>query len=94
MVGSVADDRRGGALASLLRRLARGGFTVGSHDALQRVPRGFDPEHPRADLLQRKGLIVTFPAPPRGLLVSRALVDWLVTHATRTVPLVEWLADL
>jgi uncharacterized protein (DUF2461 family) len=55
------------------------------------VPRGFDPDHPRADLLKRKGLIVTFPDLPRELLVSRKLADWLVTHAKRAVPLVEWL---
>ena len=91
---AVADDRRGGALGAILGKLTRAGFTVGSHDVLQRVPRGHDPDHPRAALLRRKGLIVTFPDPARGLLVRRALVDWLVTHTTRAVPLVEWLAAL
>ncbi len=89
---ALVDERQGGALQQLLRKLTRAGFAVGSHDVLQRVPRGFDPEHPRADLLKRKGLIVTFPELPRRLLVSRKLVDWLVTHAKRAVPLVEWLA--
>ena len=67
-------------------------MTVGSLETLQKVPRGFDPAHPRADLLKRKGLIVSFPALPTELLVSRALVDWLVQHAKRAAPLVEWLA--
>jgi uncharacterized protein (TIGR02453 family) len=89
---AVVDDRRGGELAALLRKLGRAGFEVGSHDVLQRVPRGLDAAHPRADLLKRKGLIVTFPDPPPKLLVSRTLVDWLVTHTRRVVPLVEWLA--
>lgn len=88
----VLDDRRGGALATILRKLGRAGFTVGSHETLQRVPRGLDPAHPRADLLKRKGLIVSFPDPPRALLVRPALADWLVTHVKRTVPFVEWLA--
>jgi uncharacterized protein (TIGR02453 family) len=91
---AVVDDGRGRELAAILRRLTRAGFTIGSYDALQRVPRGFDPEHPRGDLLKRKGLIVTFPPPPRALLVSHGLVDWLVTHTKRAVPLVEWLASL
>src|SRR5439155_2908410 len=39
-------------------------------------------------------LIVTFPEPPRNLLVSRAFVDWLVKGARRAVPLVEWLATV
>ncbi len=89
---AVADDRRGGELSAVLRKLTRAGFRAGSHDALQRVPRGFDADHPRADLLKRKGLIVTFPDPPRRLLVTPGLVDWLATHAKRAVPLVEWLA--
>jgi len=88
----VDDQQRGAELTALLRKLTRAGFGVGSHDTLQRVPRGFDPDHPRADLLKRKGLIVTFPEPPRRLLVSRTLVEWLVTHTKKTVPLVEWLA--
>jgi uncharacterized protein (DUF2461 family) len=89
----VLDDRRGGALAATLKKLGRAGFGVGSHDVLQRVPRGLDPDHPRAELLKRKGLIVTFPDLPRKHLVSHALVDWLVAHTKRAVPLVEWLAS-
>ena len=88
----VLDAGRGEALAAIVRKLTRAGFTVGSHHTLQRVPRGVDPEHPRADLLRRKGLIVSFPEPARALLVSPTLVDWIVTHVKRTVPLVEWLA--
>jgi len=91
---AVLDDRQGAELGTILRKLTRGGFTVGSHDVLQRVPRGLDPAHPRAELLKRKGLIVTFPDLPRKLLVSRALVDWLATHTRRVVPLVEWLASV
>ena len=87
-------DGRGAALDTMLRKLTRAGYTLGSYETLQRVPRGFDPEHPRAELLKRKGLIVAFPALPRERLVSRVLVEWLVTHAKRTVPVVEWLAAL
>jgi uncharacterized protein (TIGR02453 family) len=91
---AVLDKVRGGELAKILRKLTRAGFEIGSHDVLQRVPRGVDPDHARADLLKRKGLIVSFPGPARNLLVSRALVDWLVTNTKRVVPLVEWLASL
>jgi len=87
-------DERGAALAADLRKLVRAGYEIGAHETLQRVPRGFDPEHPRADLLRRKGLIVAFPAVPRAQLVSRTLVAWLVTRAKRVVPIVEWLAAL
>jgi uncharacterized protein (TIGR02453 family) len=91
---AVLDERSGGRLAAMLKTLGRAGFEPGSHDALKKVPRGMDPAHPRADLLKRKGLIVSFPEIPRDLLVRRELVDWLVKHTKRVVPLVEWLAAL
>lgn len=89
---AVLDDRRGRALATMLGGLARAGFAVGSHETLKQVPRWVDPGHPRAELLKRKGLIVTFPSLPPELLVSRRLVDWTWRHVRRTVPVVEWLA--
>jgi len=89
---AVIDAKRGEELTALLRPLQRAGFSVESYEQLQRVPRGFDPEHPQADLLRRKGLIVSYPDLERSLLTSRKLVDWLVTQSKKAVPLVEWLA--
>ena len=91
---AVADDREGNRLVGILKPLQKARFVVGSYDTLQRVPRGFDPEHPRAELLKRKGLIVSFPPLPRALVVSRKLVDWLAGHVKRVAPLVDWLAAL
>jgi uncharacterized protein (TIGR02453 family) len=91
---AIVDVKRGKELAGILKPLTRAGFTVESREQLQRVPRGFDPEHPQADLLRRKGLIVTFPDPDRALLTSPKLVDWLAGHGKKAVPLVEWLAEV
>ena len=89
---AVADDARGRELTKILTRLEKRGYAPGSHDALARVPKGFDLDHPRADLLKRKGLIVTYPALPKGILVRRELVKWLVSACKASAPLVEWLA--
>ncbi len=91
---AVDDAKRGAELTKLLTPLGRAGFTVASHEQTARVPRGFDPDHPRADLLRRKGLIVSFPDPDRALLTSPKLVDWVATNAKKAVPLVEWLASV
>lgn len=91
---AVADDATGTALATMLKGLVRAGYGVGAHETMARVPRGMDPAHPRADLLRQKGLIVSFPALPPSLLVDRALVAWLVKHAKRVAPAVEWLASV
>jgi uncharacterized protein (TIGR02453 family) len=88
---SVVDEARGKELGKILASLGRKGLVAQSHDALKRVPKGFDPEHPRADLLRRKGLHVPFAALPKGLLTSPKLVPWLRDQCKTVAPLVEWL---
>ncbi len=89
---AVLDDKQGAALAAMMKKLQRAGFEFGSAEVLKRVPRGFDPDHPRADLLRRKGFYVGFPEFPRKLLVSRSLVSWIVSRTKEVAPFVEWLA--
>jgi uncharacterized protein (TIGR02453 family) len=88
---SFADDERGAEVVKILRGLEKKGFVKGAMEVQKRVPRGFDPEHPRAELLRHKGLIVTFPTPPRELLTSRKILDWLVAQSKTVAPLVRWL---
>ncbi len=88
---AVADDKRGRDLEKLLASLAKRGFSADSHDTYKRVPKGYEPDHPRAAHLKRKGLTVSFPAMPPGLLASPKLTPWLVSHVKTAAPLVEWL---
>jgi uncharacterized protein (TIGR02453 family) len=90
---AVAEDARGKALVKILDKLEKWGFLMnGMHDdMLKKVPKGFDPHHPRGELLRRKGLGVSYPALPKGALASPKLLPWLVDHSKRVAPLVEWL---
>ncbi len=88
---AVAEDKRGKELEKILAALQKKGFSTESHETLKRVPKGFDPDHPRAALLKRKGLVVTFPKVPTGLLTTPKLTKWLATQCKATVALVEWL---
>jgi uncharacterized protein (TIGR02453 family) len=88
---AVADAKRGKELDTLVARLAKKGFPVRAHETMKRVPKGFDPDHPRAEMLKRKGLVVTFPAVPKGLLASPKLVKWVSDACKTAAPLVEWL---
>jgi uncharacterized protein (TIGR02453 family) len=91
---AVDDDARGKELGKILAKLDQGGFSTAimHDDPLKKVPRGFDPGHPRADLLKRKSLGVRYPALPRTRLASADLLPWLADHSKKVVGLVEWLA--
>ena len=52
---AVVADKSGAELEKLLRGLKKTGFTLGEATR-KKVPRGFDPEHPRAHLLLADGL--------------------------------------
>jgi len=88
---AVADVKRGRELDKILGALSKKGFTANSHESYKRVPKGYDPEHPRAEHLKRKGLTISFPPLPRGILTSKKLRPWLVGNTKAAAPLVEWL---
>ena len=75
----------------MIARLRRRGYDAGGYEHYARVPKGFAPDHPRAELLKYKGLICTFPALPAGLLRKPELARWLLAHARAAAPLVIWL---
>jgi uncharacterized protein (TIGR02453 family) len=81
----------GRELLQLLARLRRNGYDAGPYEEFARVPKGFSPDHPRAELLKYKGLICGFPPIPAGLLHKPELARWLLRHARATAPLVIWL---
>jgi uncharacterized protein (TIGR02453 family) len=88
---AVVDDARGRELEKILASLARKGFEADTHEGFKRVPKGFAPDHPRAALLKRRGLVVEFPALPPAILADAKLVKWLVGACKTAAPLVEWL---
>lgn len=91
---AVADDGTGTEFVKLSSALRRKGYAIEGHgDALKTVPRGYDKDHPRAELLKEKSVLVgkTFAPSEIGTpkLVDkiskvvtdvRALSDWLTAH--------------
>jgi uncharacterized protein (TIGR02453 family) len=53
---AVADTRKGPKLAAVVEALRTMKYNVDARESLKRVPRGIDPEHPRAELLRMKGM--------------------------------------
>jgi len=83
--------KEGAEVAAMIAKLRKAGYEVGGHDDYKKVPRGFDPDHPRAELLKMKGLTAGPGEIPRGLLHKPGLADWLVEHGKAMAPLVSWL---
>jgi uncharacterized protein (DUF2461 family) len=88
---ALLDDGPGGELARMSEGLAGAGFELHASERLQRVPRGVDPAHPRADLLRFKGL---------AAMRDFGVQPWLETPRCReavadawraVTPLVRWL---
>jgi uncharacterized protein (TIGR02453 family) len=54
---AVDDERNGREVEAITTALAEAGYDIAAHDALKTAPRGYAKDHPRIDLLRRKGLV-------------------------------------
>jgi uncharacterized protein (TIGR02453 family) len=88
---AVLDDERGKEIDKIVKGLEKKGFSPASMEELKSAPRGIDPAHPRIHLLKKKGLVVSYPPIPDGIVSSKKLLDWVVTESKRVAPLVSWL---
>ena len=88
---AVADNRSGPKLATAVDQLRKKRHAVAAREALKRVPRGIDPEHPRADLLRMKGVHVgrEFGAPK--WLHTAGAAERILTTWRDAAPVNRWL---
>lgn len=88
---AVDDDRRGTDLQKRLASIENAVEVRG--EMLKTRPRGFDPGHPRIDLLRHKSLFGSRTWPPDDTLHETGAIDRVVAAWRALTPLVEWLAD-
>ena len=89
---AVDDERKGGDLEKRLAALRADGIDV-SGEALKTRPRGFDPDHPRLDLLRHKSLYGRRGWPPDDVLHEPGARERVTAAWRALVPLTEWLSD-
>jgi uncharacterized protein (TIGR02453 family) len=89
---AVADDRTGAQLGGILARLTEQGWRVGG-ERLQRVPKPWTADHPRADLLRAKSLSASRHYPPEPWLHTPTVRDRIADDWRRLAPLNRWLRD-
>ena len=91
---AVVDEKMGAELAEALDEVnGVSGYTTGG-EHYKRVPRGYDAEHERADLLRYNGLYaLSSPIAPEGI-TSPDLVEVCFEHCRNMAPLHRWLVAL
>lgn len=85
---ALVDDKKGHELDRILASLQKRGHTLSAAESLKKVPKGFDPNHPRAELLKRKGMVAQFPKMPA--IDSAAFAKWLIAECKAVEALVTW----
>ena len=91
---AVVDPRRGAEIGKIVAALrAIPGFSVdGLH--YKRVPAGFDPAHPNAELLKHKGLYAGVETKVPEAFTTAGFVDHCFERFAPLVPLHRWLMKL
>ena len=91
---AVVDEQWGEELEAALAAVrSAGAYEIGG-EHYKRVPRGHDPQHPRADLLRYNGLHVSHPRIERAVVTTPDFVDACFGHFQNAVPLHHWLVKI
>ncbi len=90
---AVDDDETGPALERILDE-AEARFPAGMDDAYKRVPRGYPRDHPRAELLKKKGVTLGEKTPVPTALHTREAIDYVFERFDKMVPLHKWLVEM
>ena len=88
--GAVDDPASGEALQEIVRKVEAAGFAV-EGERLKTVPRGFEKDHPRAELLKYKSLSAGIELGQPEWLDSPAAAQEIAGLWDQLRPLVEWV---
>lgn len=87
---AVADGRKSAGLKRAIDKAAGAGLELGEPD-LKRVPRGYPADHPRADLLRYRRVLVHKRVPLARWMNTRAARERIADTLSEATPLVTWL---
>ena len=96
---SVVHPVHGPKLAQAIEGLqgkvkGNGGCGLYPGERYKRVPRGYDPDHERAELLLNKGLVAGDDGTIPQDLFSPALLDYCMVRYEKMLPLHRWLVEM
>ncbi|MFL5797141.1 MAG: DUF2461 domain-containing protein [Actinomycetota bacterium] len=88
---AVDDNRAGREVEALVAQAHRAGLEVTASETLKTAPKGYPKDHPRIDLLRRKGLITWKEWGTGPWLGTRRAMDRVVRFLEASKPLDGWL---
>ena len=87
---AVAEKKSGGELKKLVKKISGQGYVIdGKH--YKKVPRGYEADHPNADLLLYNGLTARSEEKVPDEFFSDAIIDYAYSHYRNMLPLHKWL---
>lgn len=90
---AVVDEKLGAALVERVTAVQEAGYTVGG-EHYKRIPRGFDPDHPRADWLRYATLYASSGNIPASVVTSDNFFEVCFAHFEQMLPLHNWLVQV
>ena len=88
---AVDDGTSGSELESIVATLRKDGYDVGAHEVLKSAPKGYPKDHPRIELLNQKGIVMSKSWPVAAWLGTRKAKDRVVACLDEARPLNGWL---
>jgi uncharacterized protein (TIGR02453 family) len=90
---SVVHKKHGAELEKVVTQVEKKGHEVGI-EHYKKVPRGYDPDHPRAELLKYSGLCSMTEGRIPAVLYKKDLVNYCYKQYKEMAPLHKWLVAL
>lgn len=86
-----AIDEHGEPFAADLAELVKKSKAEVAGEGLKKVPKPYDPDHPRGDLLRHKGFQVRWIKKAPKSITTAKFADWCATELERTTAIHHWL---
>lgn len=90
---AVVDEKSGPALLRAVKKVEKEGFEGPGGVHYKRVPRGFDPDHKRAELLKHAGFYMTRHIPDAAPLFTDDAVPFMLAQVKAFRPVINWLKE-
>ena len=88
---ALDDEVTGSNVAGIVAGLERAGYSIGAIDSLKTAPRGYPKDHPRIELLRRKGLIATCSFQPAAWMSTKGALSRITDVWRGCADLIGWL---